>query len=98
MVVIDLYVEELEDLDEYIDELEEELLGKKEEIQEDLSIRVETSVKISSNEYENFDIEHYLEKEDNIEDEIYKVIDLFAKKLKEIKEIKELIKKFESIR
>ena len=84
-MILDFYVE-FENREEHIEELEEKLLKKQNEIQEDLSIRIYLSVKVD-NEYENFEIEHYLEENDDIEDEIYKVIDIVTNKIKRLEAI-----------
>ena len=58
-MILDFYIE-FENWEEHIEELEEELLKKSEEIKEDLSIKIYMSVLVNG-EYENFEIEYYLE-------------------------------------
>ena len=68
---IDLTEEEIE---ENIEEFEEELMKRVDEIKEDLSIRVYLNVKTDDNEYYEYEIEYYLDDEEDAELAIYKVI------------------------
>ena len=87
-MIIDFCVEELEDFYDEIDWLEEELLSRKEEIKEDLSIRIYGTFKVGNNEYKNFEIIDWIDEDSNLEAEIDIVLDKVIELHKIIKEDK----------
>jgi len=75
-MILDFYIEELEEAEE----LDEILLKRKDEIGEDLSIKIYLTIKVDG-EYENFEIEHYLDEDDDVEKAIDRVISLVEKEI-----------------
>jgi hypothetical protein len=64
-----------------IGRLEEKLYKKTNEIKEDLDIRIYLAVRLGENRYINYEIEEYIEEEDDIEDAINAVMDIVREKV-----------------
>ena len=74
-MIIELSIDLTEEkIEENIEEFEEELMKRVDEIKEDLSIRVYLNAKIDYNEYRSYEIEYYLDDEEDVELAINKVI------------------------
>ena len=89
-MLINFFID-FDDFEEEIDLLEEELLNRKEEIKEDLSIHIDGGFKIerdSGYEYKNFEVKNYLDEDSNLEAEIYIMLDKIIELHKIIKEDK----------